>query len=65
MGDGQVDDKVLSERDRQFKVDTQKIREARVKEFGLEVPKVSTPKDMNTVGRQWTVSGDDKPTKKS
>jgi len=65
MGDGQVDEKVLAERDKQFKVDTAKVREARGKEFGLEVPKVSPPKDMNAIGRQWTDSGDDKPTKKN
>jgi hypothetical protein len=64
MGDGQVDEKVLLDRDKQFKVDTAKIRETRGKEFGLEVPKVSPPKDMDVIGRQWTDSGDDKPTKK-
>jgi hypothetical protein len=64
MGDGQVDEKVLAERDKQFKVDTAKIREIRGKEFALEVPNVSPPKDMNTLGRQWTDSGDDKPKKK-
>src|SRR5207302_9157203 len=45
MGDGQVDEKVLAARDKEFKVDTAKIREARCKEFGMEVPKVSPPKD--------------------
>lgn len=64
MGDGQVDEKVLAERDKQFKVDTTKIREVREKEFGLEAPKVSLPKDMSTLGRQWTDSGEDKPMKK-
>lgn len=64
MGDGQVDEKLLAERDKKFNVDTAKVREARVKEFGLEVPKVSPPKDVSAVGRQWTDSGDDKPTPK-
>jgi hypothetical protein len=65
MADGQADPKVVAERDKQFKVDTEKVREARTKEFGLEVPKVSLPKDVNAVGRQWTDAGDDKPTKKN
>jgi len=64
MADGQVDPKLLAERDKQFKVDTDKIREARVKEIGLEPPKVSLPKDFNAIGRQWTDTGEDKPTKK-
>jgi hypothetical protein len=65
MGDGQVDPKVLANRDKQFKVETAKVREARVKEFGLEPPSVSLPKDVNAIGRQWTDTGDDKPTKKN
>jgi hypothetical protein len=64
MGDGQVDEKLLAERDRQFKVDTNKIREARGKEFGLEVPNVSVPRDMAAIGRQWTDKGEDRPTRK-
>ncbi len=61
MGDKQVDEKLLAARDKEFKVDTAKIREARVKELGLEVPNVSPPKDMNTIGRMWTDTGEDKP----
>jgi hypothetical protein len=64
MGDGQVDEKVLKKRDEEFKVNTARISEARIKEFGLQPPNVSPPKDMNTIGRQWTDSGPDKPTKK-
>ncbi len=64
MGDGQVDEKLLAQRDREFKVDTAKIRETREKAFGLEAPNVAPPKDMNTLGRQWTNTGDDKPTPK-
>ena len=65
MGDGQVDEKVVAARDKEFKVDTAKVpRGPRVKEFGLEVPKVAPPKDMNAIGRMWTDTGDDKPTPK-
>ena len=64
MGDGQVNPNLLAQRDKEFKVDTGKIREARSKEFGLEVPNVSPPKDMTTVGRRWTNQGEDKPTPK-
>jgi len=64
MADGQVDEKVLAARDKEFGVSTAKIREERGRAFGLEVPKVSLPKSMATIGRQWTDAGEDKPTKK-
>lgn len=64
MGDGQADEKVVAARDKEFGVETAKIREGRVKEFGMEPPNVPLPKDMDAVGRKWTASGDDKPTKK-
>jgi hypothetical protein len=63
MGDGQADDKLVEARDREFGCSTKAIREARIKEFGLEVPRVPLPESMNTIGRQWTASGDDKPTR--
>ena len=63
MGDGQVDPKVVAARDKEFRTDTAKVRADRGKAFGLEVPKVSPPKDVDAVGRQWTDAGDDKPTK--
>ena len=40
MGDGQADAKLLAQRDKEFKVDTTKIRETRGKEIGLEAPGV-------------------------
>ncbi len=61
MGDGQADPKVVAQRDKDFKVDTAKIREARIKEFGHDVPNVALPKDVNTIGRQWTNDGKDEP----
>jgi hypothetical protein len=64
MGDGQADERVVAARDKEFKCSTAKIRETRGKAFGLEVPNVSAPKDMSFIARQWTDSGDDKPTKK-
>jgi hypothetical protein len=64
MGDGQVDEKLLARRDKEFKVDTAAIRDAREKEFGLQAPNVPAPKDVNAVGRMWTETGDDKPTPK-
>ena len=36
----------------------------RGKEFGLAVPQVPFPKSMDEAGRQWTATGDDKPTKR-
>ena len=64
MGDGQVDPQVVAARDRQFNCDTAKIREARCQALGFDVPKVSAPKDMDTLGRQWTDDGDDRPTRR-
>jgi len=63
MGDGQADPQLVEERDRMFKVSEKEIRARRAKAFGLDVPKVSLPKGMGTLGRQWTDEGEDKPTK--
>jgi hypothetical protein len=63
-GDGQCDDAEVAARDKAFGVDTAAIRARRAKEFGLEVPQIPQPKAMNDHGRQWTATGDDKPTKK-
>jgi len=65
MGDGQVDPKLAAKRDADFKVNNDKIRAARAREIGLEPPAVSLPKDMDAIGRQWTDTGEDKPTKKN
>jgi hypothetical protein len=64
MGDGQVDEKLLAARDKEFGCSTEKLREARTKAFGLEPPKVSPPKSLDAVGRQWTDDGADEPTKR-
>ena len=64
MGDGQVDPAVVAARDKEFKVDSKAIGEARVKSLGMEVPNVPAPNSMDFIGRQWTASGEDKPTKK-
>lgn len=64
MGDGQADPKLVAARDKEFGVDTVKLSEKRVKEFGVQPPNVPVPKEMDTLGRQWTATGDDKPTKK-
>ncbi|MBX9583833.1 MAG: OBAP family protein [Gemmataceae bacterium] len=64
MGNGQVDPKVLAARDKEFKVDTAKIAAERQKEFGLALPDVSLPKGLDTIGRQWTNTGPDQPTKR-
>jgi hypothetical protein len=64
MGDGQVDPKLEAQRDKQFGVNTAKIRAAREKEFGLAAPNVSPPKNVDAIGRKWTDTGEDKPTPK-
>lgn len=63
-GDGQADEKVVAARDKEFGCSTEAIRTRRCKELGLEVPKVSQPKTIDQVGRQWTDDGEDKPTKR-
>jgi hypothetical protein len=63
MGDGQVDEKLQAARDKEFAVDSKKLQSERVKEFGLLPPNVAPPTIMDTLGRQWTNTGEDKPTK--
>jgi hypothetical protein len=63
MADGQPDAKVVADRDRQFGVSTVEVRARRGRELGLEVPQVSFPKSMDQAGRQWTDSGEDRPTR--
>jgi hypothetical protein len=65
MGDGQADEKVVAARDNEFQCSTAKIRDARGKAIGLEVPNVPAPKNMNAVGRQWTNEGEDLPRKRA
>ena len=59
--DGQEDKNVTAARDKEFGVTTADIRKKRIEAIGYEVPAVPQPKDMNVIGRQWTASGDDKP----
>jgi hypothetical protein len=61
-GDGQVDEAVVRQRDRRFKVSISEIRRRRVREIGFEVPNVSFPKSNSQAGRQWTSAGPDSPT---
>ena len=37
---------------------------AQVQAIGFDVPAVPQPKDVDVIGRQWTASGEDKPTRK-
>jgi hypothetical protein len=60
--DDQVDQSVVAARDALFDVSTPEIRAARVKAFGYEVPRVAFPRSLDQAGRQWTDSGEDKPT---
>jgi hypothetical protein len=60
-GDGQIDEKVLAKRDREFQVSGTKIREKRREIFKLEVPQIPPPRSVDDVGRQWTAEGTDQP----
>ena len=63
-GDGQEDPKVIAARDKKFGVKTADIRKKRLEEIGYEVPEVPQPKSLDTIGRQWTAKGEDKPKKR-
>jgi hypothetical protein len=63
-GDGQVDERLLAERDRRFGVSAAEIRARRVAAIGLEVPCISPPRSLDQVGRQWTDEGADLPTRR-
>ena len=63
-GDGQEDKDLFEKRDKQFDISTAKVREKRVEAFGLDAPQVPQPKSMDEIGRQWTATGEDKPTRR-
>jgi hypothetical protein len=62
ISDGQISEKIMTARDKQFNVSAEKLREIRGKEIGFEVPMVAYPKSVEDIGRQWTDKGQDKPT---
>jgi len=57
--DGQVSEKLLEIRDREFKVSTTAMRRQRA-HLG-PIPQIDAPKSIHTIGRQWTNEGSDKP----
>jgi hypothetical protein len=61
-GDGQDDPKVVAARDKEFGVSTVDVRKKRIEAIGLDAPSVPPPKTVDVIGRQWTASGEDKPT---
>jgi hypothetical protein len=61
-GDGQVTQSLIDKRDAKFGIKSAEIRERR-KPWGYTVPNIPPPQSINDVGRQWTATGDDKPTK--
>jgi hypothetical protein len=61
-GDGQADKEMVAERDNRLGVSTAKIPAQRAEAIGYEVPQVPPPESVATVGRQWTATGEDKPT---
>jgi hypothetical protein len=63
-GDGQLNKEIAAARDKQFGVSMDEIRERRCKHIGYEVPKVGSPNSIETIGRQWTDSGEDRPVKR-
>lgn len=63
-GDRQDDPKVFAARDKEFGVKTADIRKKRIEAIGYDVPAVPQPKHVDAIGRQWTATGEDKPTPK-
>ena len=61
-GDGQIDSKLIDDRDKDFGISTKEIRERR-KAYGYAVPNIPSPKSIDEVGRRWTRSGPDQPMK--
>ena len=62
-GDGQDAPRVIAARDKEFGVKTADIRKQRIEAIGYEVPAVPQPKDVDVIGRQWTATGEDKPSR--
>jgi hypothetical protein len=62
--DGQVGAPVIAARDKQHGTRTGTIRRKRIEAIGYEVPVVPLPKDMEGIGRQWTATGQDRPTRR-
>src|SRR5258708_2018974 len=61
-GDGQADKELIAERDEQFGVSTAKVQKERVEAIGYDVPQVPPPESAAAIGRQWTATGEDRPT---
>jgi hypothetical protein len=61
-GDGQANMELIEERDRRFGVSTPETQAERVAAIGYQVPQVPQPRSVATIGRQWTATGEDKPT---
>jgi hypothetical protein len=64
MADGQVDPRLVARRDREFGCSIDEIRRVRAREIGYQSPNVPFPASLDTIGRQWTGEGEDKPTKR-
>jgi len=63
-GDGQIRQDLIDTRDAKFGIKTADIR-ARRAAWGYKVPNIPPPTSADQLGRIWTASGPDEPTKKS
>ncbi len=63
-GHGQADMEMIGERDKQFGVSTTRAQAERCEAMGYEMPQVPPPQSVATIGRQWTASGEDRPTRR-
>jgi hypothetical protein len=62
-GDGQEDKIVIAKRYQEFRVNSAEIRKNRIDAIGYNISAVPAPRDIDTIGRQWTATGEDRPTK--
>ncbi len=59
--DGQICQELLAKRDKEFGIDTAKVRKSRA--YLGPVPQIEPPANINALGRQWTNEGaDERPT---
>jgi len=61
-GDGQLSDKLIESRDKQFGISTAEIR-GRRKAYGYAVPNMPPSKSVDELGHIWSATGPDEPTR--
>ncbi len=58
--DGQISQKMIDKRDKQFNISSKELRIRRQK-YGYQVPRVDVPASIDENGKLWTSKGSDTP----